>query len=71
MAAGISLCFVYPGAGVLTLGIGCFFAAGGILSVLILVWSAGTALPWILRKVTDGFHNLINKEEKRKDGVEI
>lgn len=71
VAAGISLCFVYPGAGVLTLGIGCFFAAGGILSVLILVWSAGTALPWILRKVTDGFHNLINKEEKRKDGVEI
>lgn len=71
MAAGISLCFTYPGAGVLTLGIGCLFAAAAILSVLVLVWSVGTALPWILRKVTDGFHNLINKEEKRKDGVEI
>lgn len=71
VAAGISLCFTYPGAGVLTLGIGCLFAAAAILSVLILAWSVGTALPWILRKVTDGFHNLINKEEKRKDGAEI
>ncbi len=71
VAAGISLSFTYPGAGVLTLGIGCLFAAAAILSVLILVWSVGTALPWILRKVTDGLHNLIHKEEKRKDGAEI
>lgn len=70
VTAGITLCFSYTGAGLLTIGIGFLLAAVGILLLLVLVWGVGTALPWLLRKVTDLFHNLINKESKREDGAE-
>lgn len=71
VAVGVSLCFSYPAAGILTIGVGCFLVTGGILSLVIFVWFIRTALPWIVRKVTDLLHNLLNKNKGEKDGVSI
>lgn len=71
VTAGVSLCFSYPAAGILTIGVGCFLVTGGILALVIFVWLIRTALPWIVRKVTDLLHNLLNKNKGEKDGVSI
>ncbi len=69
LAAGIGLCFTYPAAGLLTIGIGCLMLAGGILILTLLVWLALRILPKLLRKITDFCGNLLHRP--RKEGREI
>lgn len=65
-AVGVGLCFSYPAAGILTIGIGCLLLAAGLLLLMLLVWLAAGILPKLLRKVTDFCGNLLHRE--RKDG---
>ena len=66
-AAGIALCFSYPAAGILTMGIGCLLAAAGILFLVAFVWIAGRLLPGMIRKTTDFIQRLFDRG--RKEGA--
>lgn len=63
---GVSLCFAHPAAGVLTIGVGLLILAGGLLSLILLVWVGGRLLPALIRKATDFCNNLLYR--KRKEG---
>lgn len=66
IGVGVSLCFAHPAAGVLTIGVGLLILAGGLLSLILLVWAGGKLLPALIRKATDFCNNLLYR--KRKDG---
>lgn len=66
---GIGLCFSYPAAGILSIGIGCLMMALGIVFLVVLVWLAGKVVPKLLRRFTDFCYNLLHKG--RKGGVDV
>lgn len=66
---GIGLCFSYPAAGILTIGIGCLMMAVGIVFLVVLVWLAGKFLPKLLRRFTDFCYRLLHRE--RKGGSDV
>lgn len=66
-AAGIALCFTYPAAGILTVGVGCLLVAAGILFLVAFIWIAGRLLPGMIRKTTDFIQGLFDRG--RKEGA--
>lgn len=62
--SGIALCFSYPPAGILTVGIGFIMVAVAILFLVALVWAAGRLLPRLLNKFTELCHNILQRERK-------
>lgn len=66
---GIGLCFTYPAAGILTIGIGCLMMAVGIVFLVVLVWLAGKIVPKLMRRFTDFCYNLLHKDRKGGAGV--
>ena len=69
VGAGIGILFVQPAGGILSIGIGLFLAALAISFLVLLVWIAGSVLPWLLRKFTNLCHRLLNN--RRKGGVNL
>jgi uncharacterized membrane protein len=65
VAVGIRMCFATPGAGILTIGIGCILAAVGIVAFLLLLYLGTTWLPKIVHSVS----NLVGRVFHRKDGA--
>lgn len=69
IVGGIIACFTNFAAGALAIGVGCLLMAVALVFLNLVVWAAGKVLPGLLRKVTDFFHNLLQRE--RKDGTEV
>ena len=67
VAAGIGLCFSHAATGILTIGIGCILMALGIVLLVLAVWMGGKMVPWLMRKVTDLIHNILQRG--RKEGA--
>lgn len=66
-AAGIGICFTHAATGILTIGIGCILMALGIVFLVLAVWMGGKLVPWLMRKVTDLIHNILQRG--RKEGA--
>lgn len=67
VAAGIGICFTHIATGILTIGIGCILMALGIVLLIFAVWMGGKLVPWLMRKVTDLIHNILQRG--RKEGA--
>ena len=66
IVAGIGLLMTSVAEGLMVMGIGCLLMAVGILCWIAVVWLVSRALPWLLRKVTEFFHNIVYRKGKEK-----